>query len=117
VISKYLDGLPLYRQSAILAREGVEVVRVNDRRRHDVSAETGRACPRPVLHYRQAPSAAPAHQKPGKQRASAATGLRAADPPISVGCELRLVAFMERTRSRGRAASRLVGFRGASVIE
>jgi hypothetical protein len=53
VISKYLDGLPLYRQSAILARDGVEIVRVNDRRRHDVSAETGRACPRPLLHYRR----------------------------------------------------------------
>jgi transposase len=27
VVSKYLDGLPLYRQSAILAREGVEIER------------------------------------------------------------------------------------------
>ena len=27
VISKYLDGLPLYRQSAILAREGIEIER------------------------------------------------------------------------------------------
>jgi transposase len=27
VVSKYLDGLPLYRQSAILAREGIEVER------------------------------------------------------------------------------------------
>jgi len=28
VVSKYLDGLPLYRQSAILAREGIEIERV-----------------------------------------------------------------------------------------
>jgi transposase len=27
VVSKYLDGLPLYRQSAILAREGIEIER------------------------------------------------------------------------------------------
>lgn len=27
VVSKYLDGLPLYRQSAILAREGIEITR------------------------------------------------------------------------------------------
>ena len=27
VINKYLDGLPLYRQSAILAREGIEIER------------------------------------------------------------------------------------------
>jgi len=26
-VSKYLDGLPLYRQSAILAHEGVEIER------------------------------------------------------------------------------------------
>jgi hypothetical protein len=42
---------------------------------------------------RQAPSAPPAHQEPGKQRPSAATGLGAADPPISIGGELPLVAF------------------------
>ena len=27
VVSKYLDGLPLYRQWAILAREGIEIER------------------------------------------------------------------------------------------
>jgi transposase len=27
VVNKYLDGLPLYRQSAILAREGIEIER------------------------------------------------------------------------------------------
>ena len=27
VVGKYLDGLPLYRQSAILAREGIEIER------------------------------------------------------------------------------------------
>ena len=27
VVSKYLDGLPLYRQSGILAREGIEIER------------------------------------------------------------------------------------------
>ena len=29
VVSKYLDGLPLYRQSAILAREGIEIERAS----------------------------------------------------------------------------------------
>ena len=27
MVGKYLDGLPLYRQSAILAREGIEIER------------------------------------------------------------------------------------------
>src|SRR5689334_14559258 len=40
---------------------------------------------------RQTPAAAPAGQDPGEQRPAAATRLRAADPAVGVGGELRLV--------------------------